>query len=323
MIEIGDGTINVKTNRGNVTNSLQSYRLAKGGAVAEKSFVVLLLVGVVEVFVGIFSLSLALIADGVQSFADAIVSLIVWVGLRLSGRAPDGKFHFGYYRVENFSSIIAAFVLTISGGIILYESYQGLINPREIVNAELAMATALVATTIAGVILFFKARNARRYDSLAIKADAFNSTKDVLTSMTAFVAIALSKYLNIRATDSVGGIIIALFVFTVAYSVMKESSLVLMDACQCTDIVSDIEKIAKSVKHVEGVHDIRMRKLGPYLVGDMHIVVDGDMSVREADKVATQVEEEVKKEFDEITEIKVRIEPPESSDKEQKQRGQN
>ncbi|HVP92963.1 MAG TPA: cation diffusion facilitator family transporter [Acidobacteriota bacterium] len=323
MIEIGDSTINVKTNLGNVTKSLQSYRLAKGGEVAEKSFVVLLLVGVVEVFVGIFSLSLALVADGVQSFADALVSLIVWIGLRLSGRAPDGKFHFGYYRVENFSSIIAAFVLTISGGIILYESYQGLLNPREIVNAELAMATALVATAIAGVILFFKARNARRYDSLAIKADAFNSIRDVLTSVTAFVAIALSKYLNIRATDSVAGIIIALFVFTVAYSVIKESSLVLMDACQCTDIVSDIEKIAKSVKHVKGVHGIRMRKLGPYLVGDMHIVVDGDMSVREADKVATQVEEEVKKEFDEVTEIKVRIEPPELSDKEQKQRGQD
>jgi cation diffusion facilitator family transporter len=294
---------------------LQSTRLAKGGAVAEKSFVILVLVGIVEVFIGIFSLSLALIADGLQSFADAIVSLIVWIGLRLSGKAPDGKFHFGYYRVENFSSIVAAFVLTISGGLIIFESYQGLLNPREIINAELAMATALVATAVAGVILFFKVRAARKYTSLALKADAFNSTKDVLTSATAFAGIALSKYLNIRATDSIAGIIIAFFVFTVAYSVIKESSLVLMDACQCSDILFDIENIAKSVKHVKGVHEIRMRKLGPYLVGDMHIVVDGDMSVREADRIATQIEEQVKKEFDEVTEIKVRIEPPEPSTK--------
>jgi cation diffusion facilitator family transporter len=294
---------------------LQSSRLAKGGAVAEKSFVVLVLVGLAEVFIGIFSLSLALIADGVQSFADAVVSLIVWVGLRLSGKAPDGKFHFGYYRVENFSSIIAAFVLTISGGLILYESYQGLLNPREIVNAEVAMATALLATLIAWVILFFKARAARRYDSLALKADAFNSTKDVLTSVTAFVGIALSKYLNIGVTDSIAGIIIAFFVFTVAYSVIKESSLVLMDACQCPDIQFEIENIAKSVKNVKEVHDIRMRKLGPYLVGDMHIVVDGEMPVKEADQIATQIEEQVKKEFDEVTEIQVRIEPPKSSTK--------
>ena len=294
---------------------MQSTRLAKGGAVAEKSFVVLVLVGIAEVFVGIFSLSLALIADGVQSFADAVVSLIVWVGLRLSGKAPDGKFHFGYYRVENFSSIIAAFVLTVSGGLVLYESYQGLLFPREIVNAEIAMTTALLATAVAGAILFFKARAAKRYNSLALKADAFNSTKDVLTSLTAFVGIALSKYLNIRVTDSIAGIIIAFFVFTVAYSVIKESSLILMDACQCSDILLDIENIAKDVKNVKEVHDIRMRKLGPYLVGDMHVVVDGDMSVREADQIAILIEEQVKKEFDEVTEIKVRIEPPKPSTK--------
>ena len=296
---------------GNVSRRLRPTGLAKGGTVAQRSFVILVLVGIVEILIGIFSLSLALIADGVQSFADAVVSLIVWVGLRFSGKAPDGKFHFGYYRVENFSSIIAAFVLTVSGGLILYESYQGLLFPREIVNAEVAMITALSAAGVAGAILFFKARAARTYSSLALKADAFNSTKDLLTSVTAFVGIALSKYLNIKTTDSIAGIIIAFFVFTVAYSVVKESSLVLMDACQCSDILLDIENIAKSVKHVKGVHDIRMRKLGSYLVGDMHIVVDGDMSVREADQIATQIEEQVKKEFDEVIEIKVRIEPPE------------
>lgn len=293
-----------------MTNKLQSGRLAKGGAVAEKSFAILVLVGIAEVSIGIFSLSLALIADGVQSFADAVVSLIVWVGLRFSGKAPDGKFHFGYYRVENLSSIIAAFVLTVSGGVVLYESYQGLLYSREIINAEIAMATALLAAAIAGVILFFKVRVARKYDSLSLKADAFNSTKDVLTSVTAFVGIALSKYLNIGVTDSIAGIIIAFFVFTVAYSIIKESSLILMDACQCSEILLDIENIAKSVKNVKEVHDIRMRKLGPYLIGDMRVVVDGDMPVREADKIARQIEEQVKKEFDEVTEIKVRIEAP-------------
>ncbi len=294
---------------------LQSTGLAKGGAVAEKSFVVLVLVGVIEVSIGIMSLSLALIADGLQSFADAAVSLIVWVGLRLSGKAPDGKFHFGYYRVENFSSIIAAFVLAISGAVILYESYQGLLYPKEIVSAEIAIVTALLATVIAGIILFFKARAAREYDSLALKADAFNSTKDVLTSATAFIGIVLGKYLNIRVADSIAGIIIAFFVFSVAYSVVKESSLVLMDACQCSDMLLDIENTAKNVKHVKGVHDIRMRKLGPRLVGDMHIVVDGNMPVREADQIATQIEEQVKKEFDDVTEIKIRIEPSKPSTK--------
>jgi len=290
---------------------LQPGELAKGGTVAEKSLVILVLVGIVEVSVGMFSLSIALVADGVQSFADAVVSLVVWIGLRLSRKAPDGKFHFGYYRVETFSSFVAASIMTVLGAAIIYESYLELLNPTEIVNAEIAMIVALVASVIAFIILIFKNRAARKYNSLALKTDAFNSVKDVLTSVTAFVAIVLSKYFGIVRTDSVAGIIIALFVFTVAYSVIRESSLVLMDACSCGDILSDIEGIAKSVKHVKEVHSIRMRKLGPYLMGDMHVVVDGAMSVKEADGIATQIEERVRQEFDEITEIKIRMEPHE------------
>ena len=294
---------------------MKSTRLAQGGKVAEKSFAILVIVGIVEVFVGLFSLSVALVADGVQSFADAVVSFIVWIGLRLSRKAPDGKFHFGYYRVETFSSVVAAFFMAALGGVVLYESYQELRYPTEIVNAELAMAVALLAIAIALVLLVYKTRAAQKYASLALKTDALNSIKDVLTSVTAFLGIAFSKYFHIAQTDAIAGIIISFFIFTVAYSIVKEASLVLMDACQCSEILTDIENIAKSVEHVKEVHNIRMRKLGSYLIGDMHVVVDADMPVREAHQIAAQIEERVKQEFDEITEIKVRMEPSESATK--------
>jgi cation diffusion facilitator family transporter len=290
---------------------LSSKELVKGGEVAEKAFVVSVSVGVVEVIVGFFSLSLALMADGVQSFADAFVSLIVWVGLRLSRKAPDGKFHFGYYRVETFSSVVAAFFLAGLGGVILYESYLEFFSPTEIVNAEVGMVVAFAATVVAFLLYVYKARAARRFSSVALKADSVNSIKDVLTSFTAFVSLFLSRYFGLLGTDAIAGVIIALFVFTASYSIVKEASLVLMDACQCSDILADIAGIAKSVKRVRGVHDIRMRQIGPYLMGDMHVVVDPDMTVREADLIAVQVEQRVKEEFDAVTEIKVRIEPQE------------
>ena len=288
---------------------MQQRELAKGGDVAAKSFAVLILVGIVEVVVGIFSVSVALIADGAHSFSDAAVSLIIWVGLRLSRKAPDGKFHFGYYRVETFSSIVAAIFMSILGMVILYESHQVLLYPRQIVNPEIAMTVALVATSIAMIMSVYKRREAKKFDSLALKTDAFNSVKDFLTSITAFLGVALSHYLGIIQTDSIAGIIIAFFIFTVSYYIIKEASLVLMDACSCTEIVSDIENIAKNVTHVRRVHSIRLRKLGPYVVGDMHVEVDGKMTVNEAHKITTQIEEKVKQEFDEVAEIKVRIEP--------------
>ncbi len=283
----------------------------QGGKVARKSFAIQLLVGFAEVFMGIFTLSVALIADGIQSFADAGVSLIVWMGLRISRRAPDGKFHFGYYRVETFSSIIAAFFMAALGGIVLYASYLQLLNPTAIANAELAMIVALLATAVSSGLLFYKNRAAKRYASLALKTDASNSIKDVLTSITAFIGVALSRYFDIAQADAVAGIVISFFVFTMVYAIIKEASLVLMDACQCPEILTDIENIAKGIAQVKQVHSLRMRKLGPYLIGDIHVVVDADLTVRDSGKIAYEIEERLKKEFDTVIEIKVRIDPDE------------
>jgi cation diffusion facilitator family transporter len=289
----------------------KSNTLVQGGKVAKKSFIIQLMVGISEVLMGIFTLSVALIADGIQSFADAGVSLIVWVGLRISKRAPDGNFHFGYYRVETFSSIIAALFMAALGVVVLYESYQEFIKPTAIANAELALVVAFFAAAVSLALLIYKRRAAKKYDSLALKTDANNSIKDVLTSITAFTGIALARYFNIIQTDAIAGIIISLFVFTMVYTIMKEASLVLMDACQCPEILNDIENIAKSVKQVKQVHSLRMRKMGPYLIGDLHVVVDADLTVRDSGKIAYEIEERVKDEFDEVIEIKVRIDPDE------------
>jgi cation diffusion facilitator family transporter len=290
---------------------LKSNTLVQGGKVAKKSFIIQLMVGITEVFMGIFTLSVALIADGIQSFADAGVSLIVWIGLRISRRAPDGKFHFGYYRVETFSSIIAALFMASLGVVVLYESYQEFIKPTTIANAELALVVAFLATAMSSGLLIYKRNAAKKYASLALKTDASNSIKDVLTSITAFTGIALARYFNLIQTDAIAGIIISLFVFTMVYTIIKEASLVLMDACECAEILTDVENIARSVKQVKQVHSLRMRKIGPYLIGDLHVVVDADLTVRDSSKIAYEIEERVKKEFDEVIKIKVRIDPDE------------
>jgi cation diffusion facilitator family transporter len=290
---------------------LKSDRLILGGKVAKKSFIVQLAVGFAEIFMGTITFSVALVADGIQSFADAGVSLIVWTGLRISGRAPDGKFHFGYHRVETFSSIVAAVFMATLGGIVLYESYRELLNPTAVANPEVAMLVALAAAVISSALLVYKTRAAKKYGSIALKTDASNSIKDVLTSVTAFFGIAVATYFNLPQTDAIAGIIISMFVFTMVYAIIKEASLVLLDACQCPEILTEIENIAKSIIHVKSVRNVRLRKVGSYLTGDMHVTVDENMTVKEAHKIALEIEERTKKEIDEVLEMKVRIEPHE------------
>lgn len=288
---------------------MKHFELSQGGTVAAKSFGVLVGVGVIEVLIGFLSGSIALVADGIHSFADATVSFVVWLGLRFARRAPDGKFHFGYYRAETFSSIVAALIMFAFGFLILYESYLTFLSPKELVFVEQALITAFLATAVALYLSVYKIKAAKKLDSLALKTDAFSSIKDVLTSAIAFLGVGLSRYFGILQTDAIAGIIIALFIFTVSYVVIREASLVLMDACTCPEIVTTIEQIALKTPKVKGVHSIRLRKLGPYIVGDIHVELDGKMSVHEAAKITTNIEQAVKKEFDEITEFKVRVEP--------------
>jgi len=283
--------------------------LVQGGKVAKRSFFVQLMVGLSELIMGVFTVSIALIADGIQSFADAGVSLIVWIGLRLSRKKPDKRFHFGYHRVETLSSIVAALFMATIGGITLYQSYREFLNPTAVVDPLLAVVVASVATAVSSLLLIYKRRAAEKYGSLALKTDASNSIKDVLTSITAIVGIALSGYFNIPQTDAIAGIIISLFVFTMVYPTLKEASLVLLDSFHSPETIAAIENIANSITQVKKVHSIRMRKLGSYLIGDMHIVLRNDMTVEEAHAIASQIEDRTIKEFDEIIEMNVIIEP--------------
>jgi cation diffusion facilitator family transporter len=267
------------------------------------------MLGFFEIIMGIFTLSIALIADGIQSFADAGVSLIVWIGLRISRRKPDESFHFGYYRFETLSSIIAAVFMASLGIVVLLESYQNLFIPSAIVNPVVAMAVAVAAASISTVLLIYKRHNAKKYNSMALKTDATNSIKDVLTSITAFVGIALSAYGGFTHTDAIAGIIISLFVFTMVYTILKEASLVLLDAFQSPETVEAIECIAKDQPLVRGVHSIRLRKLGSYIIGDMHVTVDSQMTVKKASEIAFQIEGQTKRAFRDIIEMNVIVEP--------------
>jgi cation diffusion facilitator family transporter len=294
---------------------LNGANLGSKGSVALRVFFVLLVVGSAEVFVGMsYSGSLAIVADGIESFAGALVFLIVWIGLRISVRAPDGKFHFGYYRFETLGSLIAAFFMAIFGGFLVYEAYRLWLDPRRVTNIETAMIVTLAALAASLLISFWTQRASKESGAVSLKTGVLNGIIDVLSSIVAIVSIILNGYFGILHADAIGGILIAASVFAVAYSISREASLVLLDACQCGDVVSDITGIAKKVKGVKEVHGVRMRKMGPFIVGDMHIVLDGETKVIEADRIASQIEELVQEEFDTIIEIKIRVESAETHD---------
>jgi cation diffusion facilitator family transporter len=286
--------------------------LKKGGLTAQRAFVIIVAVAISEIVVASFSRSVSLLADGIHSISTAAIFLIVWIGLRLSGRSPDGTFHFGYYRIETLGSLIAAFVLAVFGGFIVAESYFAWLGQREIVNAEAAIIAATASAVIIALVSWWVERTSEKYGSTALRTGGITGTIDVLSSVAVVVGVVLSRYFGVLHADSIAGILIAGAIFVGAYSIFKEASLVLVDACKCGDVVNAIGDLAKSVKGIKEVHNIRMRRLGPYLVGDLHVVVDNAMLVREADEISAEVSEKIRQEFGKVMEINVIIESDEA-----------
>ena len=285
--------------------------IKKGAIIAQVAFLIVLAVGVAEVVVASFATSVALLADGIQSIATSLIFLVVWVGIKLSERSPDGTFHFGYYRVEALGSLIAAFVLSIFGGFVLFQAYDSWVTKRTVANAEIAILFAAISAVIILLASVWINRTSKKIGSTALLVGGLSGVLDALSSVAVLIGVVSSTYLGILHADSIAGILIAGAIFVGAYSIFKESSLVLVDACSCGDLVGTIGEITRSIKGIKDVHNIRIRKLGPYITGDMHVVVSSDMLVREADQIATQVEEKIKVMFDKVLDFKIRIESDE------------
>jgi cation diffusion facilitator family transporter len=319
--------------------------LKKGATIAQTAFLIVLAIGIAEVIAASFATSIALLADGIQSIATSFIFLIVWIGirlsgrspdgtyppnsldrhihfgycrieaLRLSGRSPDGTFHFGYCRIEALGSLVAAFVLAIFACFILFEAYNVWIEQQVVTNAETAIIVASASAAVVLAVSTWINRASRRLGSAALRVGGVSGILDVLASVAVLIGVAFSKYLGILHADSIAGILIAGAIFIGTYSIFRESSLVLVDACNCGDTVGAIGEMARSIKGVKEVHSIRLRKLGSYLTGDMHVVVSSEMLVREADQIATEVEEKIKQMFDKVLDFKIRIESDEAHNK--------
>ncbi len=265
----------------------------EGERIAKVSVWTLLTLGIVEIAFSIISGSISLLADGIDSISDAVVSLFVWAGLRLSRRKPTRRFQFGYYKVESFTALLTAIVLVAVSGFIFYRSYRALQNP---VPLRLPL-TALVVLLAAGLGSLYRAlqmrRVANKYDILSLKLDARNSIKDASSSFVAFASVLVASF-GIHLADAIGGMLIAVYILTVAYVAFRESSLVLLDEFHEPELSHEIERLIRSHRDVRGIRDLRLRRAGPFIVGALEVEVEGNMTLNEAHEVATQLEASVK-----------------------------
>ncbi len=255
----------------------------------------LLGIGIAEVAISTTTGSLTLYADGLDSMADALISFIVWFGISMIQKPKTKLFHYGYGKIETFAAFIAAIVVVVLGIYIAYHAYERIIHPVETINPEITMVTLLAAGAISLHRAFRVRSIAKKYNLISLSLDAKNSIKDGSASFVGFGSV-LAGYFGIPYMDSIGGLIIAGYIFFMAYVALRESTLVLLDAVNNPNLREQIaEHIQKNFQLATG--DILIRPLGHAIEAHISIILEPDMTLKDILKITDDIKKSTTDEF--------------------------
>ena len=281
--------------------------LIAGQKIAKISIITLLGIGITELVVGYWGGSIVAIADGIDSFSDAMISFIVLLGLRIAHRPPNKKFQYGYHKVESFAALMAAIGMIIIGSIIFYNSYQAFVHPHEIKQPFITM----VVLATAGVISLhraFQMRNiSNKYNLLSLKTDAKNSIKDGSASIIGFVSVVIATQFGFLQMDAIGGMIIAVYIFSVSYMSLKKSSFILVDSCKDSNLSDKLKKMIMERFNDEiiNVKSVLIRPTGMTMHGEVHVEIDGRKRFGDVDLLLIDIEMVIRSKFPNLASVTI------------------
>jgi len=291
-------------------NKNKAIKLKRGQKAAKYSILANLILTIIKGVVGLLSGSVALIADSVHSFSDIFASFAVYLGLKLSQRKPDEKFPYGYYKIESFISLVISIIIMGTGFGIGLESYGAFLNPTTIGIPFISLLTAFMSIGVSFLLSVYKNRVGSEIGSKALMNDSKHSLIDVFTSIIVFLGI-LTSVIGYPQLQGLAGIFVAFLIIYLGLKLAKDDILVLLDACLDPDKVKKIKNLSMEVNGVEGVHDIKVRRSGPFIFADLHLETIKELSVEQASDISHNLEKQIKDEIDNLDSLTIKIEPKE------------
>lgn len=279
--------------------------------VSRVSIFVNLLLSVGKLAAGLLASSGAMISDAIHSASDVFSTIIVMVGIRMSGKAADKEHPYGHERMECVAAILLAVVLAITGFKIGISGIEKITsgNFEELaVPGVLALAAAVISVAVKEWMYWYTRFYAKKIKSSALMADAWHHRSDSLSSIGAFIGI-LGARLGFPVMDPLASVIICLFILKAAYDIFKDAIDKMVDRACDPELEKELREFVLVQKGVQGIDLLRTRTFGSRIYVDVDIIADGSMPLREAHKIAERVHDGIEKEFDQVKHIMVHVNP--------------
>lgn len=268
-----------------------------------------------KMFAGIVGNSGAMISDAIHSFSDVLTTLIAWIGVNVSKRDADSSHPYGHERLECVASLILGLVLMATGigvgkvGVenIISGSYETLAIPGPI-----ALVAAIVSIVGKEAMYWYTRYYAKLINSAAFLADAWHHRSDAFSSIGSLIGIG-GAMLGFPVMDSVASVIICIFIVKVAYDILKDALVKMLDTSCGEDYEKKLMENILAQENVLGVDMLRTRMFGNKVYIDLEISVDGNKSLWDAHEVAERVHKNVEQRFLEVKHIMIHVNPSDSA----------
>jgi cation diffusion facilitator family transporter len=271
------------------------------------SFAALAVTALVQVVVSWATGSVALLADTIHNFSDALTAVPLCIAFRLSRRPATRRYTYGYRRTEDLAGIFVIAVITLSAVIAGYQAIERLIHPRPLDNTGWLFAAGLIGFAGNELVASYRMRVGRQIGSAALEADGYHARTDGFTSL-AVAAGAAGAWLGFERADPIVGLVISMAIFVVLRGAARQIFHRLMDAVD-PEVVESIEHTAGHVNGVQRVGSVQARWVGHQLTATLAVVVDEDLSVREGHDVAEAVRHELQHAVRHPHHVDVHIDP--------------
>lgn len=270
-----------------------------------------LLLSVLKLAAGILASSSAMVSDAIHSASDVFSTIIVMIGVHISGKQADREHPYGHERFECVAAVILAVVLAATGiGIgesglkkIISGEYQNIAVP-----GLLALAAAVISIGAKEWMYHFTVHAAKKINSGALRADAWHHRSDALSSVGALIGILFAR-MGYPIMDSVASVVICLFILKAAYDVFMDAINKMIDRACDEETEERMRRIILESENVQGITRMKTRLFGSRMYLDVEIEVEGQLPLMEAHGIAQMVHDRIEQNFPDVKHCMVHVNP--------------
>jgi len=265
--------------------------------------------GIAKIVGGYVATSQALIADGVHSLSDLATDIIVLYAAKHSHREADEEHPYGHGRIETLATVVLGVALVLVSIGIGIDAIDRLFNVERLMQPTvLALYIALVSVIAKEFIYHFSMRIARKYRSEMLKANAWHSRTDAISSIIVVIGV-IGSMAGLNYLDAIAAVGVAMMIAKIGWDLTFQSLRELIDTGLDPERVELIRNTIMDVNGVQALHVLRTRRMGGEALVDVHIQVSPNLSVSEGHHISEQVRDQLVRGIDEVSDVMVHIDP--------------